>query len=98
MEIVNITFKNGQTLEAELNGTSLITNIKPDFPNDLSEVSVDGERIHERYKNPKIVECVSVDGRYWFSFQEIPESERIIKQMQANIEYIAMMADITMED
>ena len=46
------------------------------------------------YKNAEIIECASVDGRYWFSFREISETERASKQLQANIEYIAMMTDV----
>jgi len=44
------------------------------------------------------VECASVDGRYWFAFREISEAERAAKQMQANIEYIAMMTDVDLEE
>lgn len=45
-------------------------------------------------RNVEVIECASVDGRYWFGLREVPESERIQRQMQANIEYIAMMADV----
>lgn len=98
MEKVRITFKNGMNIEAEENGSSLITDSRPEFPSDLSFVTVtrtDGERI---YKDAEIIECASVDGRYWFSFREVPESERAARQMQANIEYIAMMTDVDLEE
>ena len=98
MEKVRITFKNGMKMEAEVNGSSLITDSRPDFPSDLSSVTVtgtDGERI---YRDAEIIECASVDNRYWFSFREVPETERATRQMQANIEYIAMMTDINLEE
>lgn len=98
MEKVRITFKNGMKMEAEVNGSSLITDSRPEFPSDLSAVTVtgaDGERI---YRDAEIIECASVDNRYWFSFREAPEAERATRQMQANIEYIAMMTDVDLEE
>lgn len=98
MEKVRITFKNGLKIEAEVNGSSLITDSRPEFPSDLSAVTVagaDGERI---YRDAEIIECASVDSRYWFSFREVPETERTTRQMQANIEYIAMMTDVDLEE
>lgn len=98
MEKAKIIFQNGMEMEAEENASSLIMDSRPDFPADLSLVTViwaEGERI---YKNAEILECASVDGRYWFAFREISESERAARQMQANIEYIAMMSDIDLEE
>ena len=97
-EKVKIAFQNGTEMEAEENGSSLITDSSPDFPADLSSVAVIGAGGERIYKNAEIVECASVDNRYWFTFREIPESERIARQTQANIEYVAMMADIDLEE
>ena len=94
MEKAKITFTNGMVVEAEENASSLITERKPDFPSDLSVVTVTGTNGEHVYKNAEIIECASVDGRYWFSFREISEKERASKQLQANIEYIAMMTDV----
>lgn len=94
-----IRFANGKTIEAEQNATSLITDFQPTFPDDLSVVTVqESDGAVRTYKNAKIVKCASIDGRYWFGIREVPESERIQKQMQANIEYIAMMADVDLEE
>lgn len=98
MEKVKIVFKNGMEIEAEQNGSSLIVDTKPDFPADLSAVTIIGADGEHTYNNAEIVECASVDGRYWFAFIEIPESVRSERQTQANIEYIAMMADIDLEE
>lgn len=98
MEKVKIVFKNGMEIEAELNASSLIVDTRPDFPADLSAVTIIGADEERTYNNAEIVECASVDGRYWFAFIEIPESERKERQMQANIEYVAMMADIDLEE
>ena len=40
MEKAKITFKNGIEIEAEVNGSCYIVDSKPDFPVDLSEVTV----------------------------------------------------------
>lgn len=98
MEKVRIAFKNGTEIEAEANGSSMITDIKPEFPPDLSEVTVAGAGGERVYRNAEIIECASVDGRYWFSFREVPETERAARQMQANIEYIAMMTEVDLEE
>lgn len=98
MEKAKITFTNGMAIEAEKNADSLITDRKPDFPPDLSVVTVTGRDGEQIYKNAEIIECASVDDRYWFSFREMPEKERAAKQLQANIEYIAMMTDVDLEE
>lgn len=93
-----IRFANGETIEAEQNGSSLITDYQPIFPTDLSVVTVEeSDGMINTYKNAEIIECASIDGRYWFTFREVPESERKAKQMQANIEYVAMMTDVDLE-
>ena len=98
MEKAKIVFQNGMEIEAEENASSLITERKPDFPSDLSIVTVTGANGERVYKNAEVIECASVDGRYWFSFREISETERAAKQLQANIEYIAMMTDVDLEE
>lgn len=98
MEKAKIIFKNGMEIEAEQNASSLIVDTKPDFPADLSVVTVIGADGERTYNNAEIVECASVDDRYWFTILEIPEAERMARQTQANIEYIAMMADIDLEE
>ena len=90
METVQIKFKNGSEIEAEVNGNSYIVDSKPAFPADLSEVIVGDQTLHY----VEVVECAAIDNRYWFSFIEIPENIRKAAQMEANIEYIAIMSDI----
>lgn len=98
MEKAKIIFKNGMEIKAEKNGNSLITERRPDFPLDLSYVTVIGTGTEYTYKNAEIIESASIDGRFWFAFREIPETERAARQMQANIEYIAMMTDVDLEE
>ena len=77
-----VIFKNGQEITAEMNGSSLIVNEKPDFPEDLSEVTVrsaDGDTV---YHYALLVECASIDNRYWFTFINESESDRTIRELR----------------
>lgn len=67
--MVQIKFNNGQTIEAELNGNCYIVDKKPEFPKDLTNIQASDEFI----QNGEIVECYSIDGRYWFGIHEIPQ-------------------------
>jgi hypothetical protein len=71
MEKVKIIFNNGTELVAEQNGDCFIVDKKPDFPADMPTVQV-GE---ETLENVSVVECASVDGRYWFAFREMSPEE-----------------------
>lgn len=96
---VKITFGNGEIIAAEKNGESLIAQQKPGFPAVLGVVTVEsadgGARI---YNDPKIVECASVDGRYWFCFvEESPQQKRIRQLEEKNeslIECLLEMSEI----
>lgn len=71
MENVKIILSNGTELIAVRNGDCFIVDEKPDFPADLSTVTV-GE---ETLENVSVVECASIDGRYWFAFREMSPEE-----------------------
>ena len=71
MEEVKIIFKDGTELTVERNGSSFITDEKPAFPEDLKNITIEGQTI----ANGRIIECASVDGRYWFAITEIPQDE-----------------------
>lgn len=77
-----IIFKNGQEINAEMNGSSLIVNEKPEFPEDITGVIVRADGNDTVYSYPTLVECASVDGRYWFTFIEESESERVIRELR----------------
>ena len=98
MERVTITFADGTEIKAEANATSYITDEKPVF-GDLSEVTIDGTE-GRTIKNARVLECASVDGRYWFGFQEIPKQDIVeneVVRQRGDIDYIAMMCDVELE-
>ena len=87
---VKITFGSGETIAAEKNGESLITQQKLGFPAVLGVVTVEsadgGVRI---YNDPQIVECASIDGRYWFCFVEESPQEKRMRQLVEENEILA---------
>jgi hypothetical protein len=94
MENVIVTFADGTTLTAVLNGNSLITDTKPSIPDNLSIVTITGDETNETIMNARLVECASVDGRYWVTFQSIPASEIEKMKTRSDIDYIALMCDV----
>ena len=71
METVKIIFKGGAELEAEKSGSCYITNKKPTFPQDPFFVTISGEDGDIVIENAQLVECASIDSRYWFTFVEV---------------------------
>lgn len=97
MEVVKITFSNGDEITAERNGNSYIVDEEPQFPDNLESITItegDNETVIE---HGRIIECASVDERYWFAIEEVPEQERKLEEMEGNILYIAMMADVDLD-
>lgn len=99
-----ILFENGSSITAEQNGSCFITDTKPTFPMPLGTVTIEGEepRIIE---HAQLVECASVDGRYWFSFIKTPQDElyraaiedALCEIDEANEERIAAIEDALCE-
>ena len=73
-EMEKITFNDGTVIAAEKNGNCFIVDEKPDFPEDLTDIIIEGEEINT-VENGRIVEAASIDGRYWFTIQEMSEDE-----------------------
>ena len=86
---VKITFGSGETIAAEKNGESLIVQQKPSFPEELGLVTVEGADGIRTYSDPQVVECASVDGRYWFCFVEESPQEKRIRQLAEENEILA---------
>lgn len=96
MEAV-IIFKDGSELAVAQNGDCYITATKPEFPDDLSVVTVHGDE--ERvYENAYLIECASADGKYWFAFGEESQAEKQMRELREENEMleeaIAELAEI----
>lgn len=97
---VTITFTDGTEVSAELNGSCYITDKKPDIPDDLSEVTITGAE-EKTYQNARLLECASIDGRFWFTFIEETKEEKMaveVAKQRADIDFIAMVSDIDLEE
>lgn len=92
---VKITFGSGEIITAEENGESFITEQKPSFPTDMGLVTVEGTDEVRTYNEPQIIECSSVDGRYWFCFVEVSPQQKRIRQLETTTDdIILIMAEI----
>ena len=96
MEKVTITWGDGSTTEAELNGNSYAVAKKFE-PTDLSEVKKKKKEGTVTMINPIFIETAKLDKRFWFSFVERTESDIMKEQLakqRADIDYIAIVSDI----
>lgn len=89
-----IIFKDGTEITAEQNGTCYILNTKPIFPEDMTGMIIEKENERIEFQYPILIECASIDGRFWFSFMEEPEDKRIIRELH---EENSMLEDAIIE-
>ena len=89
-----ITFANGSEMTVEKNGDCYILPAQPDFPADLSIVTVESEEEVREYHNPQVTECASIDGRYWFALVEMSNEAAQTAALRARI---AMLEDCLLE-
>lgn len=81
----------------KLNGNNFIssTKITEDQFTGLDDVTIicsDGTQ--ETHEHMALVQVVKVNKEWWFVLRDIGEAELKQLQLQANIEYLAMMADV----
>lgn len=96
--MATIKFNNGYTITAELNGNCFITDNKPNFPTDLSNITVTADDKSYIVEHGEIIEAASVDDRYWFAIRDIPNEELTREKADAQITYTAIMTDTLLED
>ena len=77
-----ITFKDGSEMTVEKNGNCYILPTKPEFPADLSIVTVDSDDGVQVYNDALLIECASIDGRYWFAFSEESQTDKTIRELR----------------
>ena len=84
--------------ELEVNGNCLISenNIKNELLTDdmLSEIVIDGVT----YKNVTLVRKWVQDNKVWLAFRQKSEDEIWKKQCKSNLDYIAMMSNVDLEE
>ena len=97
MEKAIIKFADGSELIADKNGNCVIFDEKPEFTSDLSVVTVSSESGVTVVNNAEVIECASVDGRFWYTFVETSAEEIFKRRVQANIQTIAEMTDVDLD-
>lgn len=102
-----ITLSDGTKLEnLRLSGNNYISNTKiteNDFKGKLSKVIVketteDGQVTTQEYEHMELVQVVHYEDGYYFILRELSADELKEIKMQSDIEYLAMMTDIDLEE
>lgn len=101
-----ITLSDGTQLEnLRLNGNNFISEekiVEDDFKGKLSKVIIegitDGQEFKQEYQHMELVQIVHNKDGYYFVLRELSEEELYKIKTQADIEYLAMMADIDLEE
>lgn len=97
--MINIGLSNGSVIQdLEVNGNCLISenNIKNELLTDdmLSEIVIDGVK----YKNITLVRKWLQDNKVWLAFRQKSEDEIWKEQCKSNLDYIAMMSNVDLEE
>lgn len=95
--MVQIKFNDGTVITCEINGTSFITNEKPNFPEDFSNIMVTSEDGQVIIKNGLLIECAGNDNRYWFTIIEKPIQQLLEEQIEA-LQAFVEQQDIIISD
>lgn len=98
-----IVLADGTSLEGlGLNGNNFISSKKlteDTFEGNLSHVVIeDSEGNTEEHDNMALVQIAKYGKEYWFVLRELSAQEIRDAKIQANIEYIAMMSDIDLDE
>ena len=97
-----ITLADGKKLTGlTKNGDNFVSAKKVDksiFSGNLSEMVVSDGTVSTTYRNVVLVQQVQYSDGWYLSFRELSEQEVKDKNMYSKIEYIAMMANIDMEE
>lgn len=97
-KIYTLTLDDGTEItDLRLNGNNFISDkeVTPDtFNGKLSTVAISDGEISETYHNMALVNITQYGEEYWFILREMSEQELQNLKNRADIDYIAMMADI----
>lgn len=80
-----LTFVDGTVIEAVENGNCFIVPAEPEFPEDLSEVTVEDDSGKKTLYNVTVQEAASVDGRYWFILVEESPADKAMRELREDV-------------
>jgi len=97
---LTMTLSDGTKLKnLTLNGTNYVSQTKlteADFAGKLRTVTVSDGETEETLEHFELVQITKMGKEYWFVIRELSPSEVAMKQVRADIEYVAAMADIVL--
>lgn len=97
--MINIELSDGSVIQnIEINGNCLISenNIKNELLTDdmLNEIVINGVT----YKNVTLVRKWVQDNKVWLALRQKSEDEIWKEQCKSNLDYIAMMSNVDLEE
>lgn len=101
-----ITLSDGTQLkDLKLNGNNFISEeeiTKDIFDGKLSKVIIEGKEneqdIKREYERMELIQIVHNEDGYYFALRELSQDEIDKQKIQGDIEYLAMMTDVDMEE
>lgn len=103
-----ITLADGTIIEGlELNGNNFVSKTKVTtemFIGKLAKVSIDGPEnvddagLRGEHGPMELLQIAQYDGDWYIALRDIPAGELERRRIMGDIEYIAMMADINLEE
>lgn len=103
-ESFKITLADGTQLKnLKLNGNNYISKtkiIEDDFKGKLSKVIIENEtkKTSEEFEHMELVQIVHYEDGYYFILRELSEQELKDIKIQGNLDYLAMMVDVDLEE
>lgn len=102
-ETFSISLSNGITISnLELNGNNFISASEITakmFDGGLSEVRVSGDKGTDyTISHAKLIQTMEYEGAWWFILGEMAAEELLFEKISSDIDYIAMMVDVDLEE
>ena len=97
---VTMTLADGTKLKnLKVNSSNYISSTKlteADFAGKLRTVTIDDGENQEVLEHCELVQITKVDKEYWFVLRQLASFEVALRQLNADVEYVAAMADVDM--
>ena len=102
-EIFTVELSNGTIISnLKLNGNNFIsdTEITEEmFAGGLSALYISGDKgTSYTINHAKLIQIMEYEGAWWFILDRMPAEELLFEKISSDIDYIAMMADIDLEE
>lgn len=101
-KICTITLADGTELEnLTLNGENYVSLLPVSmdiFEGNCSPMIISDGKHEVIHENAEAIQVAKYGKEYWIAFRDIPAQELRERQYRADIDYIALMADIDLEE